>query len=173
MVPGRGALGCLRRARGLAPLSALPGVPLTPASPAPGQRGLRSSDRPLDAQPLSQLQEPRVRAELQPPSRAEHRSCPNSRRRSAPPPGELLQRRPLSGVERSCSPRRAHLGAGTWALIGAAPGGAGRGRGTCARPKGAAARLTCSQAPRKVQTEICPRKGRKKNLEISDASVPT
>lgn len=89
-------------------------------------------------------------------SRAGRRSCPNSRSRSAPP---LANRR--SGARcrvssRAATPRRAHLGAGTWAPSRTARGGAGAGSGwglgtgrgggrEGPRHLRASAGLTCSQ----------------------------
>lgn len=123
MVPGRGALGCLQRAQGQ-PCS-LRSRPLAPRPPLPAPvRGVRGGRSAHSAPVRSRRSgKPGAQAELSLPSRAERRSCPNSRSRSAP------------RLWRCCSGARcwgwsgvAARAARTWAPAPAPdPGGARRG----------------------------------------------
>lgn len=141
MVPGRGTPGCLQRAR-------------PPASPAPGPRVRGGRSAPST------------------PARSRRRGKPapgrSSGRRAGPSAGaaptrgaaqlgrsEPLQRRPLSGVERSCRPRRAHLDAGTCARTPAARGGRG-GAAAGAGPR----HLSASLRPRPLRLTCSQRRGR-------------
>lgn len=164
MVPGRGALGCLQRAQGQ-PCS-LRSRPLAPRPPlpAPGRRGPRRSVRPLRARPLAPLWKTRRPSGALAAKQGRAQELPQLAKPLSSAALALLQRRPLSGVERSCSPRRTHLGARTCA--GPWRCEAGRGR---AGPR----HLSASQrrprpahlfsAPRKMQTVICLRKGKPRN----------
>lgn len=130
---GRRSVGCLQRAGGWpgSPRSwALPARP--PLSPQAGGVRRAQSAPSAPARLLPQLRESGAREELSPPSKAERRSCPKSRRCSAPPLGSCR-----SGARCRVSSEAAAGAVRTWALAPGprqARGGAGRrpgrGRGT-------------------------------------------
>lgn len=115
---------------------ALPDRPPLPLQ-AGEVRGARSAPS-APSRPLRQLREPGARAELSLPSRAERRSCPKSRRRSAPPLGSCC-----SGARCRVSGGAAARAARTWAPApgpGQARGGAeAPGRVRSAPPPGSPA----------------------------------
>lgn len=141
---------------GLATLSALPDRPPLPLQ-AGKVRGARSAPS-APSRPLRQLREPGARAELTLPSRAERRSCPKSRRRSAPPLGSCC-----SGARCRVSGGAAARAARTWAPAPGprqARGGAAAWAGPRHLGASPARRRPAHLFPalRKVQTEIYPRK---------------
>lgn len=157
MVPGRGTDARRSPAR-------------SPASPAPGPRVGGARSAPSTRRALPAPWEAGARAELWPPSRAERRSCPNSRSRSARPLGAAAAAPAAGcGAELQAAPRapgRRHLrpdpGGSRWA----GRGGGGRGgaeapeRGPEATPP--AAHLL--PAPREMHRTVCRKKRKTQKL---------
>lgn len=156
--------GCsaVSSALGAGPALGAPGrSPLARLSP-PQAGGVRGG-RPAHSVPVRSRRRgtPGTRAELSRRSRAERRSCPNSRSRSARPLGSCCSGARCRGW-RGAAARRAR----TWAPApardpsGAGRGGAGPGAGPrylSASPRGRRpAHLV--PAPRKSPPETCPRK---------------
>lgn len=115
MVPGRRALGFLQRAQGQPCSLHSRALAPRPPLPAPGRRGPRRSVRPLRARPLPPLWKTRRPSGALAAKQGRAQELPQLAKPLSSTALELLQRRPLSGVERSCSPRRTHLGARTCA----------------------------------------------------------
>lgn len=168
MVPGRGVLGCLQRARGRPRSRRSRALAPRPPLPAPGRRGPRRPARPLRARPLP----PPWNARHQGGAPAEEQGRAQELPQLAKPLGaaarELLQRRPLSGVERSCSPPLAHLGPRTCAGPGRrGQGGAAPGAGPrylSASPRGPP---PGSPGPRAAEEPTGDLPEEEENLEIS------
>jgi hypothetical protein len=138
--PRGGAAGrMVPRARGARCLQCARGRPGT--RPSPASSGGRS------APSVPRGGETRARAELLLPSRAERQELPQVAKplRSAPLAASCSSGARCRVPSGAAAPSPAHLGARTWSPPAPCREGLGRGCRTCARPKGAAHRLTCAQ----------------------------